>query len=220
MLGVVARAEQSQFFAEQATKTMLRLGRLGKRRQGMGYLDYGSRAAGVVVGAVVDVVALAGAADSQVIVVAGDQHIGVLQRRVRPAQHADHVAKLDRRQGGSRDARRNTQLRGTGVVECLAKRFVPHHQHGERRLPRRRAIAQRRSGFVRWGEPAGITTRAGRSLVRIDAKRAAGRSATAARWYRAGASRQSTLCRGPAPAVRASRRSVSAAARPSPPQSC
>ena len=77
---------------------MLRFGRVLSVRQRRGELDDRDRAAAVVVGAVVDLVALVvrRAVVADVVVVGGDEHVGVLQRRVGPAQQADDVAHLHR----------------------------------------------------------------------------------------------------------------------------
>ena len=50
-----------------------------------------------------DVVALTGAADTQMVVVAGDNQVGVLQFGIRTAQQSDNVEQFDRLNGGRGD---------------------------------------------------------------------------------------------------------------------
>ena len=69
-----------------------------ERGQRRGELDDRDRAAAVVVGAVVDLVALVArrAVVADVVVMGGDEHVGILQSRVGPAQQADDVPHLHR----------------------------------------------------------------------------------------------------------------------------
>ena len=108
VLAIVTRAQIAQFLAEQRHEDDAAPGPLGERGERLRNLDHRRRAAGVVVGAVVDVVAFASAANAQVIVVRGEHQVGVFQRRVGAAQNADHVAQLDGLCArGRRDVRRN-----------------------------------------------------------------------------------------------------------------
>jgi hypothetical protein len=64
------------------------------RGQRIGDFDHRRGAAPVVIGAVVDVVAIARSAHAQVIVMGGHQHVGIAQRGVGAAQHTHHVVQL------------------------------------------------------------------------------------------------------------------------------
>ena len=93
---------------------MLRFGRAPGGRERARDLDDGCRAAGVVIRAVEDVVAAARSAHAQVIVMSGDEHVGVRQSGVGPAQHADHVAQFHRLDLRSGDVRRDRSLERSG----------------------------------------------------------------------------------------------------------
>ena len=72
MLRVVPRAQVTELLAEQRDEHDGALGPGGEGRESVGNLDHRGGAAGVVVGAVIDVIAITGAANTQVIVVRGE----------------------------------------------------------------------------------------------------------------------------------------------------
>ena len=81
MRAIVARAHQSQFFPEESHEND---GTLGPHRQGgqrAGNLDHRGRTAGIIIGAVINMISLAGSAHAQVIVMRGEQHIGIRAAR-------------------------------------------------------------------------------------------------------------------------------------------
>ena len=132
MLRVVARAEQSEFFAEQRDEHDAPLRPRRKRRQRARDLDHRCRAGCVVIGAVIDVVARPCPAHAEMIVMRGDQHVRVLQRRIGPAQHADDVAQRDRIRFRSGDVRRDGRLDRSrfGVRQRVPDGLVPDQQRG------------------------------------------------------------------------------------------
>jgi len=88
---IVAGTEQSALFAEQRDEYDTALGMGRERRQSVGDLDDGGGAAGVVIGAVVDVVAGTRAAHAQVIVMRGHQQVCVRELGIGATEHADDV---------------------------------------------------------------------------------------------------------------------------------
>src|SRR5215813_1394421 len=95
MAGVVARPLQALLLAEPGDKDYAALRPLFQTRQSRSQFDHRDRSAAVVVRAIVDAVAFASLPHADVIVMRGDDHIAVLQRRIGAAQQSDDVAQLD-----------------------------------------------------------------------------------------------------------------------------
>ena len=140
MLAIVTRAQIAQFLAKQRHKNDAALGPLGERCERLRNLNYRRCAAGVVIGAVVNVVAFSSAANAQV---RGQHQVGVFQSRIGSAQNTDHVAQPDGHRRGRRNVHRDSDLPGSGHRRLDGG--VPHRENGHLG-PRRRGIAQSRTG--------------------------------------------------------------------------
>jgi len=139
---IVAGAVQPLLFAEVSHENECPLGLHFGGAERFGEGEDRRHSAGVIIGAVVDAVAFAARGDTDMVVVGGQQHILVRQRRITAREFCDNVAEVDR--FFDRGWRLQTDLRRCDAVGEFAGELgefgIGRHDDGQ--ILRRRSFAQ------------------------------------------------------------------------------